>query len=97
MERSLPSKYECLFRSHRDEHSHLQHSLKCPGGGWLHLLGSELQDGLHGVQAGSAEVGDVALHANGLQPLGDGSVGDPIRPTAAGQTERYPGDTDTLR
>lgn len=62
----------------------------------LHLLSSELQNGLHGVQAGSAEVGDVALHANGFQPLGDGAVGDPIGPTAAGETECHPRDTETL-
>lgn len=63
----------------------------------LHLLSSELQNGLHGVQAGSAEVGDVAFHANGFQPLRDGPVGDPIRSTAAGETERYPRDKETLR
>lgn len=58
----------------------------------LPLLSSELQNGLHGVQAGSAEVGDVALHANGFQPLRDGSIGNPIRSTAAGEPECYPKD-----
>ena len=58
----------------------------------LPLLSSELQNGLHGVQAGSPKVGDVALHANGFQPLRDGSIGDPIRSTAAGEPECYPKD-----
>jgi len=58
----------------------------------LPLLSSELQNGFHGVQASSAKVGDVALHANGFQPLRDGSVGDPIRSTAAGEPECHPKD-----
>lgn len=44
----------------------------------LPLLSSELQNGLHGVQASGAKVGDVALHADGFQPLRDRSIGDPI-------------------
>lgn len=55
-----------------------------------YLLSREVQNWLHGVQASSAKVGDIALHANGFQPLRNGSIRDTIRSTAAGEPERYP-------
>lgn len=54
------------------------------------LLSRQLQHTLHGVQSSRAEVQDVALHANGLEPLRDTSVRDPIRATQAGQAEGHP-------
>lgn len=91
MERSLPSKYEVPVQI-------AQGQIQLLGVLWelsLPLLSSELQNGLHGVQASSAKVGDVALHANGFQPLRDRSIGDPIRSTAAGEPECYPKDRQT--
>lgn len=54
------------------------------------LLSCQLQHTFHGVQSSRAEVQDVALHANGLEPLRDTSVRDPIRATQAGQAEGHP-------
>lgn len=54
------------------------------------LLSRQLQHTLHGVQSSRAEVQDVALHANGLEPFRDTPVRDPIRATQAGQAEGHP-------
>ena len=53
-------------------------------------LGRQVQHALHGVQPGGVEVQGIALHSDGLQPLGHTPVGDPVGAAQAGQAKGHP-------
>lgn len=58
-------------------------------------LSRQLQHTLHGVQPGRAEVQDVALHTDRLEPLSHASIRDAIGAAQAGQAERHPAEHQT--